>query len=68
MDTIGEDIIRIRQKLSQNGYLDYSINDVAWDDNLRILLFKLYQTYNKNNKFDISGYVDKDIEYYVNNL
>lgn len=66
MDTIGEDITRIRKKLSN--YLYYDPTEVAWSDYLRILIFDMYMNNSKSTNLDISGYVDKDTEQYINNL
>lgn len=66
MDTIGEDIIRIREKL-QN-YIHYDQSEVAWSDYLRVLIFDLFLNNSKSMKLDISGYVDKDAEAYLDTL
>lgn len=65
-DWIGEDIIRVRNALS--GYLHYDTNSVAWSDYLRITIFDLLMSSYKQTQQDLSGYVDKDAETYLNTL
>lgn len=65
-DEIGEDIIRIRQKL--NGSISYDANSVAWDEYLRKTIYDLYMNSSKTSKLDISGFVDKDVEQFINLL
>lgn len=63
-DEIGEDIVRIRQKL--NGNVVYDPNITAWDEYLRKTLYDLYMSSTFTTKVDISGFVDKDVEKFVN--
>jgi len=66
MDEIGEDITRVRKKLGN--YLHYDPTEVAWSDYLRILIFDMYMNNSKSANLDISGYVDKETEQYINTL
>ena len=66
MDPVGEDVTRIRNKLGN--YLYYDPTEVAWSDYLRILIFDLYISNSKSSNLDISGYVDRDTEQFINNL
>ena len=65
-DEIGEDILRIRQKL--NGSISYDAHSVAWDEYLRKTIYDLYMSSSKTTKLDISGFVDKDVEQFINLL
>lgn len=65
IDPITEDAQRIRDKLSSSvGLWDY--DEISWTDYLRITIFDLLMNdpiY--SSKLDISGYVDKDAEYFI---
>lgn len=62
-DEIGEDIVRVRQKL--NGNVVYDPNITAWDEYLRKTLYDLYMSSTFTTKMDISGFVDKDVEKFI---
>lgn len=61
-----EDIVnnvkRVQDAIKANSYFE-SMDDV-WNDNLRKLLFDSYLDY-ADNPYDVTGYVDKDIEKFL---
>lgn len=63
-DEIGDDILRVREKLSGN--IIYDGYSVAWDDFLRKTIYDLYMNTPATLKLDISGFVDKDVEEFIN--
>ena len=65
IDPITENSERIRQKLSQSIAM-WAPTEISWTDYLRILIFDLLMDSDQyNQKLDISGYVDKDAEQFI---
>ena len=63
-DEIGEDILRVRKQL--RGSVVYDASSVAWDEFLRKTIYDLYMNTSATSKLDILGFVDKDVEEFVN--
>lgn len=65
MDPITENSERVRQKLSSSIAM-WDPTEISWTDYLRILIFDLLMDSNQYKfKSDISGYVDKDAEQFI---
>lgn len=65
MDPITENSEKVRQKLSQSIAM-WDPTEISWTDYLRILIFDLLMNSNQYQfKPDISGYVDKDAEQFI---
>lgn len=65
-DEIGEDILRVRKALGEN--IAYDKDSVAWDEYLRKTIYDLYMNTSATLKQDINGFVDKDVEQFINLL
>lgn len=63
-DEIGDDILRVRKQLGES--VIYDVDSVAWDEYLRKTVYDLYMNTSATSKLDISGFVDKDVEEFVN--
>lgn len=59
-DTIDNNVTKVQKTLNITNRLD--VIPSVWSDLLRSLLFRNYFSSNLEKKFDISGFVDKDIE------
>lgn len=65
VDPITENSERVRKKLEQSFQM-WDPNEISWTDYLRILIFNILIDSDKQGlKLDISGYVDRDAEYFI---
>lgn len=73
LDTIRDDIVRVQKTYVSNKFKEtyrYSLENIehygVWSEELRQLTYRLAIDTNKiNSKFDIIGYIDKDMETYI---
>lgn len=75
-DSIENDVLRVQEKLNVGLHtlnVDQNISEDVWNSYLRELLYNQFMDANYGNgtkysKLDTNGFVDKNIEYYLNNL
>lgn len=73
LETIRDNVVRVQKTYVSNKFKEtygYSLDNIehygVWNEKLRQLTYRLAMSTNKlNSKFDIIGYVDKDIEPYI---
>lgn len=73
LETIRDNVVRVQKTYVSNKFKEtygYSLDSIehygVWNEKLRQLTYRLAMDTNKlNSKFDIIGYVDKDMETYI---